>query len=65
MRIRSLAAGSMHFPGEIARIELLTGIREADVVLKWTRTADALEITLPADLPSEHAVAVKIIGDAA
>lgn len=65
MRIRSLAAGSMHFPGEIARVQLLTGIRDADVLLEWTRTGDALEITLPADVPSEHAVAVKIIGDAA
>lgn len=61
MRIRSLAAGSVHFPGEIERVELLTGIRFADVALEWTRNAEALEITLPADLPSEHAVSVKII----
>ncbi|MGI8484135.1 MAG: alpha-L-fucosidase [Thermomicrobiales bacterium] len=63
VRIRSLAEGSEHLPGEIKRVELLTGVRDGNVVLEWTRTTTALEVVLPADLPSDHAASIRIIAD--
>ncbi|HWV34498.1 MAG TPA: alpha-L-fucosidase [Thermomicrobiales bacterium] len=63
MRIRSLANGSAHLPGSIEGVEMLTGVRYADVELEWARTDDALVVKLPENLPSEHAVSIKIKAD--
>jgi alpha-L-fucosidase len=56
--IRSLAAGSPHYPGEVARIELLG----AAVPLAWARSPEGLAVTLPPQPPCDHAVVLRITG---
>ncbi len=63
VRIQSLATGSVHLPGKIERVELLTGVRFGDVPLEWKRSTEGLDITLPAELPSRHALSIKILAD--
>ena len=53
--IKSLATNSPHYPKQIAKIELL-GAGE----LKFSRTSDALSITLPDNKPNDYAYALKI-----
>lgn len=58
--VRTLAEGSSHLPGMIEAVELVTGQRDERVPLQWNRTANALEVTLPDHLDSEHAVSLRI-----
>ncbi|MGC4191204.1 MAG: alpha-L-fucosidase [Thermomicrobiales bacterium] len=60
LRIATLREGSEHLPGTIATVSLLTGVRFQYVDLAFERMADALIVTLPDDLPSAHAVSVRI-----
>ena len=53
--VKSLAAGSPHFPKEIARVELLGASP-----LKFTRNADSLTLTLPPEPPCDFACALKV-----
>ena len=55
LRIKTLAAGSKHMPQEITKVELLGG-----GALKFERTRDALEVTLPATKLSEIAHGFRI-----
>ena len=59
--VRTLAEGSSHLPGTIDAVELVTGRRDETVPLEWNRTAEALEVELPAKLHSEHAVSLRIL----
>ena len=61
MRIRTLGAGSSTFAGSIDRVEFPTGKRREIVPLEWRQTGEALEITLPEQLPVKHAVSVRIV----
>jgi alpha-L-fucosidase len=54
--IKSLASGSPHYPGEVARIGLLGS--ESNLV--WSRNADGVAITLPEKPPCDFAYAFKI-----
>jgi alpha-L-fucosidase len=54
LRVRSLAQSSSERP--IKNVHLLGG----SAPLKWTQTADALEVELPAVKPCEYAYALKI-----
>jgi alpha-L-fucosidase len=58
VRIRTLGSGS--FRGSIERVELPTGRRSDIVPLAWRQSHEMLEITLPDDLPVQHAVSVRI-----
>jgi len=60
LRIATLAEGAEHLPGAVTSVELLTGVRDQYPALTWERTSEALVVTLPDDLPSQHAVSVKI-----
>ena len=54
--IRTLADGSSHYPGQVARVELLG----ASGPLKFTRDAKGLAVMLPADRPNEFTPVLKI-----
>ena len=54
--IRTLAAGSSHYPKDIGRVELL-GSRGA---LDFTRTQEGLVVSLPGRKPGDLAFALKI-----
>jgi len=56
VQIKTLAKGSALFPGEVVKVELLG----AAGGLKFERTADALEVTLPGRQPSELAFALRV-----
>jgi alpha-L-fucosidase len=56
LRIKSLAASA----GPITALSVLGSSEPAT----WRQTTDALEVTLPANLPSPHTVALKIHGPA-
>jgi alpha-L-fucosidase len=58
LRIASLAAGSPHAPGEIARVEL----RGTGTPLAFTRDAGGLVVTLPAQKPGDHVYTFEISG---
>ncbi|HEX8465179.1 MAG TPA: alpha-L-fucosidase [Abditibacterium sp.] len=58
VRIKSLATGSGFVSGEPTNVTLL-GFKGQ---LKWNRSADGLEIQVPANLPLKHALAFKISG---
>jgi alpha-L-fucosidase len=53
---RSLATGTPHFKGEIARIGLLGSA----ATLAWSRSAEGVTVRLPAQPPCEFAYAFKI-----
>ena len=53
--ITSIAAGSAHFPREVAKVELL-GAGE----LKFTRDASGLVVSMPDKKPNDFAYALKI-----
>ena len=55
--IRSLAASSANYPGQIRDVQLL-GVPSA---LKWTRTAEGLEIQSPPVPPCKYAYAFRIL----
>lgn len=55
-KIKSLASGSEHWPGEINSIELLG----YDGDIQWNRTDKGLEISLPASKPGEFAWVFKL-----
>ncbi len=57
LSIRTLAAGSAARPKEVARVELLG----AGGPLSFTRTDQALVVTLPERKPNESAYALKIV----
>jgi len=56
LTIKSLASGSPHYPGEIAKIGLLGS--EANLV--WSRNADGVTVTLPEKPPCDYAYVFKI-----
>jgi alpha-L-fucosidase len=58
LRIASLAAGSPHAPGEVARVELLG----APGPLAFTRDAQGLHVTLPAQKRGDHVHTLEISG---
>ncbi|MGB3328236.1 MAG: alpha-L-fucosidase, partial [Thermomicrobiales bacterium] len=60
LRITTLRAGSDLLPETIASVALPTGVRFRVVDLPFERTAEALIVTLPEDLPAQHAVSVRI-----
>jgi alpha-L-fucosidase len=54
--LKSLAAGSAHYTGEVGRVELLG----ASGALPFTRTPEGLVVTLPNQKPNDFAYALKI-----
>lgn len=56
LTIKSLAAGSPHYKGEIASVELLGN----EGNLRFARSADGLEITMPEKKPCDYAFALRI-----
>ena len=56
LTIKSLASGSELYSGKIAKVELLG----STAPLKWTQTAAGLAIDLPAQKPSDYALALRI-----
>jgi alpha-L-fucosidase len=54
--IKTLAQGSQHFPGNIARVELLGG----GAPLEFSRDTTGLRVKLPAAKPNDYAYAVRI-----
>jgi alpha-L-fucosidase len=58
LRITSLAEGSPHAPGQVARVELLG----APGPLHFTRDADGLTVTLPDRKPGDHVYTFEISG---
>ncbi len=56
LTIKSLASGSPHYPGEIAKIGLLGS--ESNLV--WSRNADGVTVNLPEKPPCDYAYVFKI-----
>jgi alpha-L-fucosidase len=56
VKIRSLGSSLGLEPREVAAVELVG----SEAPLKWTRTADGLEVDVPAQLPSKHACAFRV-----
>lgn len=56
VRVKTLRLGGEHTPRSIHRVELM-GAHEP---LRFTRTADALEVTLPPDKPNPYAYVLRI-----
>ena len=56
MTVRTLAAGSSHYPKEVGRVELLG----SPGALAFSRNPDGLVVTLPAGKPGDLAFALKI-----
>jgi alpha-L-fucosidase len=54
--IKTLATGSVPYPGEIGRVELIG----SDGALPFTRGADGLVVTLPKQKPNDYAYSLKI-----
>jgi alpha-L-fucosidase len=54
--VRSLASGAPHLDADIASVELL-GSEER---LEWSRDDEGLHVRLPAERPTEHALALRI-----
>ena len=57
MTIQTLAAGSTHFPREVARVEMLG----SKAPLKFQRDSAGLTVTLPEQKPNEYAYVLKIL----
>ena len=57
MVIKSLAENSRNFPRQIRKVELLGTKSE----LKWTRTAQGLEVQLPGEPPCKYAFSFRIV----
>ena len=57
LQIKSLAENSAGYPRRIQKVELL-GSRSA---LKWSRSAQGLEIQLPSEPPCKHAFSFRIL----
>ncbi len=56
--IQTLAAGSTHFPREVARVEMLG----SKAPLKFQRDAAGLTVTMPEQKPNEYAYVLKVLG---
>ncbi len=56
VRIKTLRKGGKHAPANVQRVELIGG----PAPLRFRQTADALEVTLPADKPNPYAYALRI-----
>ena len=56
LTIKSLASGSGLYSGKIAKVELLG----STAPIKWTQTAAGLTVNLPAQKPSDYALAIRI-----
>ncbi len=54
--VRSLASGKGLFEGEVGGVSLLG----SEETLEWSRDDDGLHVQLPAERPSEHALALRI-----
>ena len=54
--VQSLASNSQYWPGKIGHVRLL-GVSGK---LKFTRDGNGLQVTLPQQLPSQVALALKI-----
>ncbi len=63
LRIRALAEDADHVPGEIDSVSLVTGAWREEPPLEYTRTGEWLEVKLPAELPSKHAVSIRITAE--
>lgn len=61
LRIRSLGTGSAHLRTEVTRVQLVDGARNSAVDLEFERNDAMLYVQLPDDLPSRHAVSVRIV----
>jgi alpha-L-fucosidase len=57
INIKSLAAGSVNYPNEIGKVELVGS--KADI--KWTRGPDSLKIQLLGEPPSKHAFSFRVL----
>ena len=58
VKIPMLAPGGQHGVGKIRNVELLS----APGKLAWIQNAEGLTVQMPAQPPSDHAIALKIIG---
>jgi alpha-L-fucosidase len=56
--IRTLAAGLPGIKGDVANVEMLGAGKK----LRWIRSAEGLEVELPAAQPCDHAWVLKIEG---
>ncbi len=56
--IQTLAAGSTHFPREVARVEMLG----SKAPLKFQRDAAGLTVTMPEQKPNQYAYVLKVLG---
>ena len=56
VRVKTLRKGGEHAPRAIQRVEMIG----ASAPLRYTQTADALEVTMPGDKPNPYAYVLKI-----
>ena len=60
MRITSLGRDARHAPGEIVSVSLIRGRWRDEAPLEFEWLDGCLDVRLPDELPSEHAVSVRI-----
>jgi alpha-L-fucosidase len=60
LRIRTLGSASEHVTTQIESVSLVTGQRRENRPVVYRRSAESLLVELPSQLPSDHAVAVRI-----
>lgn len=60
LRVAAMREGSEQLPEAIVKVVLPTGVRWGHRELGFERTSEALIVTLPDDLPAEHAVSVRV-----
>ena len=56
VRIKTMRRGGEHTPANIHRVELMP----KNAPLKWTQTAEALEVIMPSDKPNPYAYVLRI-----
>ena len=56
VRVKTMRKGGEHAPAAIRRVEMLGG----SAPLRYTQTADALEVTMPPDKPNPYAYVLRI-----
>ena len=56
MRVKTFRKGGEHAPAAIRRVEMIGG----GAPLRYTQTADALEVTMPPDKPNPYAYVLRI-----
>ena len=60
LTIRSLGLGADQPVGAITAVSLVTGRWRDEPPLEYRQTGEGLEVSLPAELPSDHAVSIRI-----